>query len=141
MKLQKIYSQGKILNSSLYDELKALDARVFFGCADEFKENRDWWVIMSGNRIVAYCGCLYSEGVCIFVRAWVHAEYRGQGIQRRMIKIRIKAARRACETVITYTTADNYPSANNLIKCGFLLYHPAYNYAGTEMIYFRKVIK
>ena len=138
--MRKIYSQGKILNRSLYDELQVLDARVFYGCGNEFKENRDWWVRVAGNRIVAYCGCLYSEGVCIFVRAWVHADYRGQGMQRKMIRLRVKAARRDCSVAITYTTSDNYPSANNLIREGFLLYQPAYMYAGDRMLYFKKVV-
>ena len=140
MRLQKVYSQGRELMPSVYADLQALDARVFYGCGNEFKSNRDWWVVISGNRIVAYCGCLYSDGVCIFVRAWVHADYRGRGLQRKMIRQRIKAARRDCTTAITYTTADNYASANNLIKEGFLLYHPAYSYAGNGMLYFKRKV-
>lgn len=137
MQTIKIFSHGKVLSQKLYEEVMALDARVFPGCNNEFKENRDWWVICAGNRIIAYCGSLYSQGICIFVRAWVHADYRGQGLQRKMIQVRLRAAK-GCSAVITYTTADNYPSANNLIKKGFLLYMPEYAYAGREMLYFKK---
>ena len=45
MKLQKIYSCGKVLNAALYNMLVELDPIIFTGCENEFKENRDWWVI------------------------------------------------------------------------------------------------
>jgi len=88
--------------------------------------------------IRAYCGCLYSSKICVFVRAWVQKEYRGQGWQKRMIKVRERAARKGCSAIVTYTTPDNFPSANSLIRCGFLLHEPMYAYAGREMMYFIK---
>jgi hypothetical protein len=58
-----------------------------------------------------------------------------------LIDVRIRAAKRQyCHTVITYTTLDNYPSANNLIKRGFKLYNPEYQYGGSNMLYFAKEI-
>jgi RimJ/RimL family protein N-acetyltransferase len=140
MKTFKVFNRGKILKSNYYNELKTLDYKVFSGCGDEFKENRDWWVIVSGNQIIAYCGCGYTENICIFVRAWVHKDYRGQGLQKKMIKLRLKSAF-DCYIAITYTTDDNYPSANSLISLGFKLYNPEYAYAGRKMLYFQKVLK
>ena len=91
--------------------------------------------------IIAYCGCLYSDGVCIFVRAWVHKKFRGKGLQRKMIKARLKAAIGfRCYTAITYTTHDNVHSANNLFKMGFNMYNPEYAYVGRGMLYFRKAL-
>ena len=139
MKTIKVFNRGKILNPILYAELKVLDQKVFSGCNDEFKNNRDWWVITSGNNIIAYCGCSFVDNICIFVRAWVHKEYRGQGLQKNFIKLRIKAAY-DCDIAITYTTIDNYPSANSLISQGFKLYSPEYAYAGRQMLYFQKEI-
>jgi RimJ/RimL family protein N-acetyltransferase len=140
MRLQKIYHCGKILNEQAYNQLKELDAKVFYGCNNEFKKNRDWWVVLDNGNIIAYCGCLYSYSICIFVRAWVHYDYRGKGLHGKMIKSRINAAKKNCKSVITYTTHDNSASANNLIKNGFKLYIPEYLYAGEEMIYFKKNI-
>lgn len=137
MKTIKVFSRGKVISSSLYADLKALDYKVFAGCNDEFKDNRDWWVMISGNKIVGYCGCGFTEGICLFVRAWVHKDYRGQGLQKKMIKLRIKSAY-DCHVVVTYTTNDNYPSANSLISQGFKLFSPEYAYAGREMLYFQK---
>jgi len=138
MKLQRVYSQGLVINSTLYEQLKTLDYAIFFGCNDEFKNNRDWWVVVDARKIIAYCGCLYSEGICIFIRAWVNARYRGKGIQSRMIKVRLKTAKQYCYTAITYTTHNNVHSANNLFKNGFKMYIPQQKYVGKEMIYFRK---
>ena len=135
--MKPIYRKGKILNADLYQRLMRLDAKIFPGCNNEFKPNREWWVKVNRGEIVAYCGCLYSEGVCIFVRAWVSPEFRGKGLQRLMIAKRLNAAKsNRCECAITYCTYDNIPSANNLIKSGFLLYTPAYKYAG-DMLYFK----
>ena len=137
MRLRKIYSHGKTYNVDLYLKLQLLDEYVFYGCGDEFKHNREWWVILDKDKIIAYCGSIYSESICIFIRAWVDRKYRGKGLQSKMIKARLKAAK-GCKSVITYTTTDNIPSANNLIKNGFLLYDPAYAYAGRDKLYFIK---
>jgi len=137
MKLQKIYSCGKIINLDLYNRLIVLDTTLFQGCENEFKRNRDWWVVVENGKIIAYCGCLYSERVCIFNRAWVYKKYRGQGLQRRMITTRLNAARKKCYVAITYTLANNLISANNLIKRKFLLYEPHYKYVGDGVLYFK----
>lgn len=144
MKLTKIFSFGEVLNKRLYQELQVLDTTNpnFKGCNNEFLENREWWVILDkyGN-IISYCGCLFTQGICIFVRAWVDKRYRGKGIQKKLINVRIKAAKRYdCHTAITYTTPDNYGSMNNLISRGFRLYAPEYQYGGKEMIYFIKYL-
>jgi GNAT superfamily N-acetyltransferase len=135
----KIYSKGKVLNESLYNQLKVLDKvnPNFKGCGDEFLPNRDWWVIVRRKKIVAYCGSIYRQGICIFNRAWVHKSMRGQGIQKKFIRLRLRAAKN--HIVITYVTKDNYISANNLIECGFRLYLPEYTYGGQEMLYFMKI--
>jgi len=58
-----------------------------------------------------------------------------------MIKARIRAAKEVSKVAITYTTHDNYLSANNLIKEKFLLYIPHNSYAGTDKLYFKKLLK
>lgn len=143
MRLRKVYSEGRIINEFLYLQLQELDIRCFQLGTYEFKTNRDWWVIEKDMQIIAYCGCLYRDNVCIFNRAWVSPEYRRNGIQNRMIKKRIKSAKeKGIHSIITYTTSDNITSANNLIKNGFRLYSPAYRYAdieGVTTLYFRWV--
>lgn len=141
MRLQRIFNQGRITNLELYRQLVDLDQNkvpAFNGCGNEFKINRAWWVIVDNGQIIAYCGCIFTEGICIMNRAWVHKNYRGNGMQRKMILKRIESAKQYCRTIITYTTADNVHSANNLIKCGFKMYTPEYAYAGRDVLYWIK---
>ncbi len=143
MRLRKVFSEGIIRNEFLYLQLQELDILCFGLGTYEFKNNRDWWVIEKDMQIIAYCGCLYkhNEGLCIFNRAWVNPEHRRLGIHGRMIRTRIRTAKqKGIEDIITYTTADNIKSANNLIRNGFLLYSPQYRYAdmpGTATLYFK----
>ena len=137
LRLVKVFSWGTIIKPKLYERLQSLDARVFVDAKNEFKENREWWVIEDKGQIIAYCGSLYAEGVCIFVRAWVFKDYRGHGIQSKMIKTRLKAAK-GCYRAITYVSFDGVHSMNNLIKNGFLTYIPQAQYAGKEFLYFYK---
>lgn len=142
MRIQKIFSQGEVLNIEVYDQLQELDKTDpnFKGCGNEFLPNRDWWVILDNkNNIIAYCGSAYSQRVCIFVRAWVDRKCRGMGIQKRLITVRLREAKKqGCYVACTYTTKDNYGSVNNLMSKDFRYYNPEYAYAGNNMLYFRK---
>ncbi len=142
MKMTKVFSNGKVLDKNLYEKLQVLDRTTpsFKGCENEFKKNREWWVIVKNRKIVAYCGSAYSMGVCIFIRAFVDRTMRGKGIQKLLIKKRLLAAKKNSSVAITYTTIDNYPSVNNLMSCGFKYYNPEYAYAGQNFLYFRKEI-
>ena len=143
MKIKKIFNKGKILNKYLYLKLQELELNnpAFLGCGNEFMPNRDWWVYTDKkDKIIAYCGSVYSENICIFNRAWVKKEYRGKGLHKRMIAIRLMNAKRNSNIVITYTINDNFSSANNLINFGFKLYEPQYKYGG-DVLYFMKKLK
>ena len=138
MRIVKIFDRGEIKSNTLYNQLQELDIKVFPGCGDEFLENRVWWVMEDEGKIIAYCGCIFSEGVCIFNRAWVHRNFRGNGFQSKMIKARLENAKGLAYVAITYTTFDNVHSANNLIKNKFTLYNPMYAYAGDDKLYFKR---
>jgi GNAT superfamily N-acetyltransferase len=142
LRAKKIFSFGRVIDNDLYEVVQLMDKNIFAGCNNEFKENREWWVMLDKmSRIVAYCGSIYTEGICIFVRAWVKKSYRGKGVQKKLISTRTKAAKnKGCYIVITYTTKDNYPSVNNLLSKGFKYYFPEYPYGGKEMLYWSKKI-
>lgn len=142
LKAKKIFSLGKVINNDLYELVQLMDRNIFAGCNNEFQTNREWWVFLdSKGRIGAYCGSIYTEGICIFIRAWVRKSHRGRGVQKKLISTRIKAAKdKGCYIAITYTTKDNYPSVNNLIGKGFKFYFPEYPYGGKEMLYWSKKV-
>jgi GNAT superfamily N-acetyltransferase len=79
-------------------------------------------------------GHLYSAGVL--------PRYRGHGLQKRLIRKRIAAARaRGWTCLVTETIYDNCPSANSLIACGFRQFKPERawsNYRYT--VYWRRVL-
>ena len=140
LKAKKVFSFGRIVDNDLYELVQLMDKNIFVGCNNEFKENREWWAFLdTKGKIGAYCGSIYTEGICIFIRAWVKKSYRGKGIQKKLISTRIKAAKeKGCYIAITYTSKDNYPSVNNLIAKGFKFYFPEYAYGGKEMLYWSK---
>ena len=142
LKAKKIFSFGKVIDNDLYEVVQLMDKNIFSGCNNEFQTNREWWVFLDNkDKIGAYCGSIYTEGICIFVRAWVKKSYRGKGIQKKMISTRIKAAKdKGSYIVITYITKNNYPSVNNLIAKGFKFYFPEYAYGGKEMLYWSKKV-
>lgn len=73
--------------------------------------------------------------------AAVVQEFRGHGLQRRMIRERMKKAKElGIIRVISYTSPDNVHSANNLFSCGFKLYVPDYEWGIEHGLYFRKFV-
>jgi hypothetical protein len=141
LKLKKIFSFGKVLNEDLYQRVQDLDKKIFYGCNNEFLTNREWWVLLNNRgSIVAYCGSIYTSDICIFIRAWVKRTNRGKGLQKKLIDIRLRAAKKKASVAITYTIKDNCPSINNLIGKGFKIYVPEYAYGGKEMLYWKKTI-
>ena len=142
MRAKKVFSFGEVINDDLYQRVQVMDFNIFAGCNNEFHNNREWWAFIDERgQVGAYCGSIYANNICIMIRAWVKKQHRGKGFQKKLIKTRIAAAKlHDCHTIITYTTKDNYPSANNLISQGFKLYFPEYAYGGKEMLYWSKRI-
>lgn len=86
-------------------------------------------------------GLQYDPDTVYFDRAGLKPIARGQGLHRRLIKVRLRYAKQlGFRRAITYCLDDNLASANNLIKCGFQLYEPQYRWADSankkEVLYF-----
>lgn len=105
-----------------------------------------WWIAWDGENPVGYAGLkpLKQEpGVAFMSRVGVLPTHRGQGLGRRLVEARVKFAQRRpeIEHLITYTSRHNYPSANNLIACGFRLYHPETVWGCEDGLYFQRSVK
>lgn len=102
-----------------------------------------WWTANDDaeGMCVGFAGLYRSQrftDVGYLCRAGVMPEYAGQGIQRRLIKVRVKKARALGFTELnTDTIPDNPRSSNNLIKCGFTLFLPEIDWAPGSL-YWRK---
>jgi GNAT superfamily N-acetyltransferase len=113
-----------------------------------------WWVAeaLGKNRggrggrrweIVAYAGlyvCRQPQnlGMGFLNRVAVTPDFRGQGIQKRLIRCRLRGAwDLGVREVVTYTVPWNPASGNSLLSCGFRLYRPEYRWGGAGSVYFR----
>lgn len=101
-----------------------------------------WWLLKNGNRSIGFCSLRHfndEPGTWFLRLAAVLDEYRGHGLQKKMIRHRVKFAKRhVAKRIITYASYDNLPSANSLIRCGFKLYKPRWNW-GTGYAYYFKL--
>lgn len=102
-----------------------------------------WWVARVDGRAVGFCGMQPSArwGDAVYmVRAGVLPKARGHRLQRRLIAVRERHARRiGMRWAITYTY-HNPASANSLIGCGYRIYEPSQPWAAKGAIYWRKAL-
>lgn len=102
-----------------------------------------WWLIfpMGQSEPAAFAGCVPSSlgtGYAYHKRAGVMPIHRGHGLQRRLISIRERWARREGFHTIVTDTCANTPSANNLIRAGYELFDPKSPWGLKGGLYFRK---
>lgn len=82
-----------------------------------------------------------QEGAGYLARAGVMPIARGHGLQKRLIKVREKEAKRKGWTVLfSDTFPANVQSMNNLFACGYRAFIPKEPWCGGDWIYFKKII-
>jgi GNAT superfamily N-acetyltransferase len=109
-----------------------------------------WWLVWDADvprlyqpHPVAFCGlteALATPGSGYLKRVGVLKGYRGHGLQRRLITVRERKARKLGLTTMLTDTTDNPPSANSLIGAGYRLFEPAYRWAFKNSLYWRKTL-
>jgi GNAT superfamily N-acetyltransferase len=104
----------------------------------------DWWLAVDdNNKPIGFAGGhLYGpDNYYYFVRAGVAEVARGRGMQRRLIRARLRhAAKLGAAGCYTYTTLSNPASSRSLIRCGFVPFIPKRKWGGTHSIYwFRRI--
>lgn len=110
-----------------------------------------WWLVYERDapklslcslvNPVAFCGlteATSTPGAGYLKRVGVLKPYRGQGLQRRLITVREKKARKLGLTLMLTDTTDNPPSANSLIGAGYKIFEPAYRWAFKNSLYWKK---
>jgi GNAT superfamily N-acetyltransferase len=100
-----------------------------------------WWVFEQNNDVKAFAAASIIEGSATMFLALVGvtAHARGQGLQRRLIRVREAwGVRQCCTHAITYTAPGNVASSNNLIKCGYTLYTPQADWGVPFALYWRR---
>jgi len=122
------------------DDILILNAIIFPEDDLDVSKKTFHWIAKEGSMPIGFCSAKdIGYRILYLTRAGVLKEHRGNGIQKRFIKARERFAKRNnFKKIITYTLKDNYQSIASLIKSGYLLYKPEYDYAGPEFVYLIK---
>lgn len=101
------------------------------------------WIVWLNGDAVGFCAMdLLSSNIAYFSRAGLSYKVRGKGLQKRLISVRERFAKKqGYAKIITYTVLDNIKSSVNLQKRGYFLYEPEYKYQGSDVLYWLKEIK
>ncbi len=79
-----------------------------------------FWIATRGAELLAFASARPIEDTLELTRCAVVASAAGTGMQRRLIGVRERYARRiGCRYVATYTTRGNWASITNLIRAGY----------------------
>lgn len=132
-----------VVQGAARGEIARMDANCF--PHDDPVEGLDegyWWIARRDSEPAAYAGMkLQGWGMVYLCRAGVMPAHRGRGLQTRLLRARCAYARGlGMKSALTDTTFDNLPSANNLIRAGFKLYRPQYQWAGADALYWWKTL-
>lgn len=123
------------------EQLKELHKLTFPHDSEPPWEQGDWWLAFDGTKPIGFCGGQRYNDQCYYlVRAGVLESFRGRGLQRRMVRVRLaRAAQLGCYAVWTYCTADNLRSAN-VLRHYFKLGTPHRRWGGKHCLYwYRKL--
>jgi len=94
----------------------------------------EFWGAFDGARLVGWGGLRQSRRWldCVFLcSSGVLPEARGRGLQKRLIKARVRwAEKQGYYYAFTYTVPHNPASSRSLISCGFRPYWPSKPWAG-----------
>jgi GNAT superfamily N-acetyltransferase len=100
-----------------------------------------WWVAYFDGNPIGFCGLVRSSrwsNAGYLCRAGVLHKYTGKGIQKKLIQVRIRQAKKLGWQWVISDTYGNPASTNNLISCGFKMYIPTRKYGADGTCYWRK---
>lgn len=116
----------RIIRTKNVAVVRALHALTF--PLDEWVgDDRTFWLVRKDGLNVGFAAAMYQPGTNLVSldRAGVLPYVEGSGLQRRLIRARLRWARKlGARAAITYISQRNYQSMVNLLKCGFRFYAP-----------------
>lgn len=98
-----------------------------------------WLATTADGHPAAFAVAVTIDGVAYLRRAGVLPEYRGQGLQTRLIRTRVRWANQLrCSRVETYTMPYAVESMRSLINCKFRPHRPTWDYANSGVVYWKR---
>ena len=102
-----------------------------------------WWIAYCDGRLAGFAAMMQSsktpEAVYL-ARAGTLEAFRGRGLQKKLIRERLKFAKDLGMTQAITDTTDNVASANALIATGFRMFEPDDPWGLPNTLYWRKSI-
>lgn len=103
-----------------------------------------WWLAWNGanDRPIGFAGLWPSSRFAqtgYLCRAGVAPSHRGNGLQKRLVRVRERKARQlGWHWMLTDTVPSNPASSNTLIACGYRTYVPTRPWCVNGAIYWRR---
>lgn len=109
--------------------------------ADPSKEENIWWIMYHDSDAIGFASISPSRtypviGVYLS-SAGILPKYRGMGLQKRLIRVRLRYAKALGKKWAISETVLNPSSANNLIACGFRSFQPDNPWSYKDAHYWR----
>jgi GNAT superfamily N-acetyltransferase len=99
-----------------------------------------WWIATQDGVDCAFAGLVCSPwwtDCGYLIRCGVVPDMRGQGLQKKFIRVRIRQAKTLKMNWVITSTFDNPASANSLIACGFKMFNPTRPWMAKHTSYWR----
>jgi len=137
MKIKRV----DIRSSRIQNELAALQKKCLPSDTPSDTTTGWWWIVYDAfNLPCAFGGLVPSVrwlDTGYLCRAGVLPSHRGQGVQKRLIRARIRQARALGFNWLITDTYFNPASSNSLISTGFKLFEPSQPWGATQTLYWR----
>jgi GNAT superfamily N-acetyltransferase len=104
-------------------------------------KNGWWWMAYCDGRLAGFAAMLQSSKTpqaAYLARAGTLEAFRGRGLQKKLIRERLKFAKDLGMTQAITDTTDNVASANALIATGFRMFEPDDPWGLSNTLYWRK---
>ena len=130
--------------TELLDSMHSICFPVGEAPAIDHKQWGLWWIAYKDKEPIGFAALVRSlrfENAGYLYRAGVLPEHRGHGLQKRLIDVRVRAAKRMKWVILFTDTHDSPASTNSLIARGFRVYIPKTLYGHKHAIYLRRWLR
>ena len=132
-------------NPRVWAQLVLMDSLCFGHDAPPLTDNSGvWWIASHDGAPAGYAAIKPSmsnpEDGGYMHRAGVLSEFRGNGLQKTLIKRRLSYAKSQGWDWVVTDTNNNPASGNSLISCGFKMFSPSNPWSFVSANYWRKYL-
>jgi GNAT superfamily N-acetyltransferase len=135
MKIRQVIANNQAKADLIWLQMTCLPSDIPLDVSEGY-----WWIAKDGDKLAGFAGIIPSIrwlDTMYLCRAGVVSAYRGQGLQKKLIQVRVNKAKKLGYKWLITDTTDNPASSNSLISNGFKLFEPSKPWAFPNSLYFR----